>query len=116
MTLRDLVNVGSDMNLATRALRLELDELRNLRLPCVLHWNHNHFVVLTQVGHYSVTIHDPAIGRRVLPLDQVSQSFTGVALEAWPSEAFEPRNEREAISLLDLVRRTAGIGRAAIRS
>ncbi|MBB5704259.1 ATP-binding cassette subfamily B protein RaxB [Ochrobactrum daejeonense] len=115
MTLRDLVNVGSDMNLATRALRLELDELRNLRLPCVLHWNHNHFVVLTQVGHYSVTIHDPAIGRRVLPLDQVSQSFTGVALEAWPSEAFEPRNEREAISLLDLVRRTAGIGRAAIQ-
>ncbi|MGV2184589.1 hypothetical protein [Rhizobium rhizogenes] len=27
-----------------------------MRLPCVLHWDHNHFVVLTRVGVRGVTI------------------------------------------------------------
>jgi ATP-binding cassette subfamily B protein RaxB len=46
-TLHDLVRIASGMRLATRALRVELDHLRRLRLPCIhLHWDHNHFVVL----------------------------------------------------------------------
>ena len=49
-TLHDLVRMASNMRLATRALRAELPHLRRLRLPCILHWDHNHFVVLTRVG------------------------------------------------------------------
>ena len=50
----------------SRPLRLELDELRMLRMPCILHWDLNHFVVLKAVGRSSVTIHDPAEGVRRL--------------------------------------------------
>lgn len=114
-TLRDLVRLGAELKLATRALRLELDDLKKLRLPCILHWSHNHFVVLVAVGAKSVTIHDPAIGRRRISLDEVSRAFTGVALEAWPTEQFERKNERNRIRITDLVRRTRGIGRAALQ-
>lgn len=113
LTLRDLVGIGGQMKLATRALRLELGDLSHLRLPCILHWNHNHFVVLTRIGQNALTILDPAVGRRVLSFEDVSRAFTGVALEVWPSEGFERRDEREAISLFDLVRRTVGLGPAA---
>lgn len=111
-TLADLVAIGGQLHLATRALRLELSDLRQLRLPCVLHWNHNHFVVLTHVGAREITIHDSAIGRRKVPLDEVSRKFTGIALEAWPTASFVQQNEAVRISILDMVRRTRGIGLA----
>jgi ATP-binding cassette subfamily B protein RaxB len=62
LTLRDLVGVGAKLKMATRALRLDLQHLTQLKLPCILHWDHNHFVVLTKVGSNHITIHDPAVG------------------------------------------------------
>ncbi len=114
-TLKDLVRLGADLQLATRALRLDLEDMGKLRLPCILHWGHNHFVVLTQLQSGHVVIHDPAIGRRRVSLDEVSKKFTGVALEAWPTEHFERKNEQIRIRITDLIRRTVGIGRAAIQ-
>ena len=108
MTLHDIVRVASKLRLSTRALRAEMANLNELRLPCVLHWDHNHFVVLTRVGKTRVTIHDPALGTRKIPLEEVSRRFTGVVLEAWPAEGFERKTERARIRLLDLVRRTEG--------
>jgi len=115
LTLRDLIRLGAGLNLATRAVRLELEDLSQLRLPCIVHWNHNHFVVLTKCRRNSVVIHDPAIGRKVVPLKEFSTSFTGVALEAWPTDGFEKRRNRERIHVFDLVRRTRGAGLAAVQ-
>lgn len=111
-TMRDLIAIGADLKLATRALRLEMDDLRKLRLPCVLHWEHNHFVVLTAVGSRSVTVHDPGFGRRQMPLSEVSAKFTGIALEAWPTDQFEKKTERVAIGIAGLVARTKGVAQA----
>ena len=112
-TLHDLVRVASSMRLATRALRAELPHLRRLRLPCVLHWDHNHFVVLTRVGRRSMVIHDPAVGRRYVPTQEVNKRFTGIVLEAWPAEGFERKTERARIKMWDLMRRTDGFAAAA---
>lgn len=111
-TLADLTAIGGQMHMATRALRLEMSDLRQLRLPCVLHWDHNHFVVLTRVGACGIVVHDPAIGRRKVPLEEVSRKFTGIALEAWPTASFVRRDEAVRISIVDMVRRTQGIGLA----
>ena len=88
-TLHDLVGIASTMRLATRAVRADLPHLKRLRLPCMLHWDHSHFVVLTAVGRRRVVIHDPAVGRRSVPMQEVSKRFTGVVLEAWPADGFE---------------------------
>jgi ATP-binding cassette subfamily B protein RaxB len=115
LTLRDLVGVGAKLKMATRALRLDLQHLTQLKLPCILHWDHNHFVVLTKVGSNHITIHDPAVGQRKITMEEVSKHFTGVALEAWPTKDFERKNERDRIRILSLLRRTSGIGRAAAK-
>jgi ATP-binding cassette subfamily B protein RaxB len=109
-TLRHLMTIATTMGLATRALRLELPDLTRLRLPCILHWDLNHFVVLAKIGRKSVTIHDPVNGRRNLPLHELSRRFTGIALEASPTQVFERQDERESLRLQDLFRHIAGLG------
>src|SRR5262245_36995446 len=49
MTLADLVRIAGDLNLQSRPLRAELTHLEQLRMPCILHWDLNHFVVLREV-------------------------------------------------------------------
>jgi ATP-binding cassette subfamily B protein RaxB len=94
------------MRLATRALRAELPHLRRLRLPCILHWDHNHFVVLIRVRGGRIVIHDPAVGRRYVPMQEVNKRFTGIVLEGWPTERFERKTERARVRIWDLLRRT----------
>jgi ATP-binding cassette subfamily B protein RaxB len=112
-TLHDLVRMASSMRLATRALRAELPHLRRLRLPCILHWDHNHFVVLTRVRARRMVIHDPGVGRRNVPVQEVNKRFTGIVLEAWPTEGFERKTERARVRILDLLRRTDGFAAVA---
>jgi len=63
MTLRNLVDLAGTMGLATRALRVEMNDLRRLKMPCILHWGLNHFVVLAKVRANSIVVHDPAGAR-----------------------------------------------------
>src|SRR5580765_4961925 len=46
VTLRALIQVAGHLHLLGRPLRYEPEHLRQLRLPAVLHWDMNHFVVL----------------------------------------------------------------------
>ena len=49
-TLADLVRMAGALQLNARALRAEMEHLPQLQLPCVLHWDLNHFVVLKSVS------------------------------------------------------------------
>src|SRR3954462_10582139 len=94
--------VASDLELAPRALRLDVDEIGKLQTPAVLHWDLNHFVVLEQVGAKGAIILDPAAGRRLVPLAELSRHFTGVALELTPTSRFTPVEARTRTRLSDL--------------
>ena len=108
VTLSTLTEIAQREQLGTRGLRLELDELPQLRLPAILHWDLNHFVVLKAVGKGHVVVHDPAFGERRLTLEETSQHFTGVALEVWPNPGFAPREEKTRIRLGQLIGQVSG--------
>lgn len=109
VTLRGLSQIADQLGFTTRAVRLDLEELHNLRKPCILHWGMNHFVVLVNVKGDKVIINDPNMGRRILSMGEVSREFTGVALEIIPNEGFERKDERETIRLRDLFRHVVGL-------
>ena len=111
-TLRDLIHVAAQLSLASRPVKLDLDALDQLRLPCVLHWNFNHFVVLQKVGRRTVTIHDPATGIRTCSLDEVSKAFTGVALEFWPDPGFKTAEETKRVRLRNMLGHVSGLYRS----
>lgn len=87
-TLLQLVETAGLLDLLARPLRLPMRELRRLALPAVLHWRFNHFVVLTRAGKRRFHIHDPARGPRKVALQEMSDAFTGVALELQPQAGF----------------------------
>src|SRR6185436_9182882 len=102
VTLEELMAIASDLELAPRALRLEVAELDKLRKPAILHWDLNHFVVLESATPRQVTILDPARGRRRMSLALFSRYFTGVALELTPTADFKPIEARTRTRLSDL--------------
>ncbi|WP_287496044.1 peptidase domain-containing ABC transporter [Pandoraea sp. CB10b_02] len=110
LTLGALVQLAARLELASRPVKLDIDALSKLRLPCILHWEFNHFVVLREVGSRTVTIFDPAMGIRKCSIDEISRSFTGVALELWPTAQFSPLRERRPVRLQRLIGRITGLG------
>ncbi|MES2103918.1 MAG: peptidase domain-containing ABC transporter [Pseudomonadota bacterium] len=119
-TLAQLMRHASAMHLASRPLRLELEELPQLVTPCILHWNLNHFVVLKKVsrkisGQVILVLLDPATGERRVSLDEASKYFTGVALELSPSPAFVKKEERRQIAISDLTGKIIGLRRAVVQ-
>lgn len=102
-TLADVMMVAHRMGLVGRALRLDIEELGQLRRPCILHWSLNHFVVLKRVTRKGIVIHDPARGLCEVPMEEVSRCFTGVALELLPSASFKKREEKQSISMMKLI-------------
>ena len=109
-TLADLMKVAGQLKFSSRPLRLGLEDLPELKLPCMLHWDFNHFVVLTQVQGNRVILHDPAVGEREMPLAEFSKHFTGVALELTPTSEFKPRNDIRKVKLSTLIGRLQGLG------
>lgn len=111
MTLRELLTAFERVGMTARASRLELDELRVLSRPVILHWSFNHFVVLVKVTPRGAVIHDPAIGRRSISLRELSDKFTGVIMEAWPAETFDKKPMEMNVTVSDLFRGVRGVWR-----
>ncbi|MEI8325680.1 MAG: peptidase domain-containing ABC transporter, partial [Betaproteobacteria bacterium] len=114
-TLAQLIGHADALNFSSRPLRLEIEELGQLALPCILHWNLNHFVVLKKVGSRSITILDPAVGERRLSFAEVSRHFTGVALEITPNASFTPASDRKKVALSALTGKVLGLKRSLIQ-
>ena len=116
VTLADLVRMASALQLNARPLRAELGHLPQLAVPCVLHWDLNHFVVLASVRGGVAEIHDPAHGVRRMRLSEVSAHFTGIALELSPAADFVVGSgERQRITLRQLLGRVTGLRRSLLQ-
>jgi ATP-binding cassette, subfamily B, bacterial CvaB/MchF/RaxB len=109
VTLKHVAQIAETMGMTARGVQVPLDSLRKLRLPSILHWDMNHFVVLTRADGRRITVHDPARGKRVLTLDEASRHFTGVAMEFTPSAGFQRKDEREKIRSWQLLGVASGL-------
>lgn len=108
-TLALLIDIATQLRLKSRPLSLDLNELRELKTPCILHWDMSHFVVLVAVKRSGFVIHDPGFGRRVVGLAEMSQHFTGVALELWPDSEFARVTQRSRLSFRTLLGNIGGL-------
>ena len=97
ITLKHIAQIAETMGMTARGVQVPLESLGKLRMPAILHWDMNHFVVLTEAAGRKITVHDPARGKRVMTLDEASRHFTGVAMEFTPTDAFQQKDEREKI-------------------
>ena len=109
----NIVKAARQHGLVARGLRTEPAHLRTMRLPMIIFWNFNHFVVVDGFDGDDVLLNDPAMGRRRISADEFDQSFTGVVLAFEPGPGFAPTGRPR--SLADaLRRRLAGNGTALL--
>ncbi len=107
MSVHELTQVASGYNLIPRPIRLCADELKNTATPIILHWNFDHYVIYERSNDSSVTIIDPAIGRRKLNWKDFSRSFTGVAIDFEVGDSFQTRRETKQLTLTSILSRRA---------
>ena len=100
--LASLNDIAVKMHMSTRAVSVELDELHSVKLPCILHWDFNHFVVLTKIKNGKFTIHDPSVGIVKVAKSELSKKFTGIILEIWPDNNFLKENVKNPITIRSL--------------
>jgi len=99
--LRILCNVSKDGSKANNILKAsakyglegkgykkEAEDLRNMTMPVIIHWNFNHFLVLEGIKGDKVYLNDPAVGKRIVSYEEFKQSFTGIVLCFSPKEGF----------------------------
>jgi ATP-binding cassette subfamily B protein RaxB len=115
VTLAQVVSIAQRMHFSTRAIKVELDDLKLVRCPAILHWDLNHFVVLKSATDRHVIIHDPARGYRKLKITEVSKHFSGIALELSPDCKFEKKKARRLITIGSFIKDVVGIKRSLVQ-
>lgn len=109
MNLKQLMELADQLKLSCRALQCSLEEIGDLKLPCILHWDMQHFVVLTGVTKNTIYINDPASGKRNISLADLSSSFTGIALELTPTNSFKKDDKRVVMKINQLWKNITGL-------
>jgi ATP-binding cassette subfamily C protein len=91
-----IVKAATRFGFESKGFRYDLQKLAKVRLPAILFWNFNHFVVLDGIsgGGKAFYINDPARGRRKVSAAEFSESYTGVVLTFQPTRGFRKGGRR----------------------
>lgn len=121
VTLKNLIEISNALKLSCRAIKLDENTIKYIQLPCVLHWNFNHFVVLKKIKYKangeikSYLINDPARGELTVLPAEFSASFTGAVLELTPAPEFKKKKEKQQLNLVTLIVGAIGLRRGVLQ-
>lgn len=96
-----------------KGFKHELESVYGLKMPVILFWNFNHFLVLEGISGDKVYLNDPASGPRVITREELADSYTGVVLCIEPGPEFKKGGNRPSM-ISALARRTRGFERALL--
>ncbi|MBR5094885.1 MAG: ATP-binding cassette domain-containing protein, partial [Oscillospiraceae bacterium] len=94
---RNILIAARSYGFEAEGYRCETESLRQeIALPCIIHWNFDHFVVLRGFrGRYAL-LNDPARGDVKVSMEEFDAAFTGVCLQIVPGSAFRPDGRRKS--------------------
>ena len=111
-SLSQLLQLASGFGLSAQPLRASLTAMPALRLPAMLHWDMNHFVVLASISAGRFEVLDPARGRLILTENELSDHFTGIAIQFQTMPEYQRLRQVVRSSISDLWSTAAGIRRS----
>ena len=114
MTLLRINQIFHQLGFKARALRISWDELSQVKLPAILHWDNNHFVVLKKVQRQTLIIHDPASGICKHSKENSKALFSGIALEIEQSEHVYVSDKTSPLTLTKLLKTVLGMPKLVI--
>lgn len=88
--LLGISNAAKKLGFETAAVRMDIKQIHQVKLPCILHWNQTHFVVLYKIKNNKFYISDPNKGQIKYNIDEFNKKWVSVQLE----------NKKQGIALL----------------
>src|SRR2546421_6819982 len=84
-----IVRAARHYGMRVRAISLQQNDFRFVKLPAIVHWEFNHFLVVERWSRKHVAVVDPARGRYRMTHDEFDAGFTGVVISLEPGVAFD---------------------------
>ena len=97
VTAKNIIRAACGYGLKAKGYKRELKDLRTTRLPAILFWNFNHFLVLEGFVGDEVFLNDPGTGPRRVTMEEVDEAYTGVVLTFEPGPDFVPAGEEPSL-------------------
>lgn len=97
-----------------KGYRYEPDTLKEKgSFPCIIHWNFNHFVVLTGFKRNTAVLNDPARGIVEVSMEEFDKAFTGICIMLKPGENFQANGQKKSMMSF-IQKRLKGAGTAMV--
>jgi len=100
VTLLGLSDAAEKIGFKTLCVRLSFEKLQRVKLPAVIYWRQQHFVVVHEIRNQKVHVADPAFGLITYTIDEfksgwLSDSSNGITLLLEPTTAFFDKEHRQ---------------------
>ena len=102
VSLLGIIDAATKLGLQTECNRLTLSQLCDKKMPCILHWNQNHFVVLYKIKNNKYYVADPGKGKVIYEKSDFDVNWSqldchgiskGIALFLSPTSLFNTIHE-----------------------
>lgn len=97
-SLYTLSYLAEAFGFSTRGYRLKFERLSSIPLPCIAHYEGNHFVVVYKANKKTVWVANPAYGKDQLDKEEFLTKWNGVVLTLEPTgRAFQQQELKELV-------------------
>ena len=105
-SIKGLIIAAEHLGFAPRPVKADLPTLARQKLPAIIHWRGNHYIVVYRVTRKEVLVSDPKIGRRTLSHSEFIKSWNGYTLLLTPTAKFKsaPEAERDIWKYFELIK------------
>lgn len=97
-SLYHLGEVAEQFGFNTEAYEMKFENIQEVSLPAIAHWEGNHFVVVYKVSSTHIWVANPAYGKDKLTREQFEAKWNGILLTIEPTpEIFKNKDLEDAV-------------------
>ncbi|HHP7246206.1 MAG TPA: cysteine peptidase family C39 domain-containing protein, partial [Elainellaceae cyanobacterium] len=110
VTAANVLKAARNYGMVAKGFKKSLESLSQIRLPFIVFWHFNHFLVVEGFGHDRVYLNDPAAGPRQVTYQEFDEGYTGVVLLLEPGETFQPGGQQPSLisALIERLQHSTG--------
>ncbi|MBW2084528.1 MAG: peptidase domain-containing ABC transporter [Deltaproteobacteria bacterium] len=95
-SMANLASAAEQLGFSTRGLKLDYDAFMSVHLPCIVHWQGYHYIVIYKINKKHVWVADPASGLKKYDKEYFLENTTGITLTLEPTPDFEDQPEDQS--------------------
>jgi len=95
LKLNQLKYLLTEINMESKVYQTPVEGLNEIKLPAIIFWNNDHFVVLEKIEKNKIVVVDPAFGRKRITTKELEEHFSGYVITAEPKENFVPQKKKK---------------------